>query len=81
MLSELKAEEADILPLSFPSISRSTKGVRYSIIFSINEEKAGLSPEMGIEEEKREVVGELFVVLFLLKKKRYYIAPRNGQKY
>ncbi len=76
VLSELKAEEANILPLSFPSISRSMKGVRYSYYFSQSiEEKAGLSPDMGIEEEKREVVGELFVVLFLFKEEKILYSP------
>ncbi len=77
VLSELKAEEADILPLSFPSISRSTKGSALLLLFfSINRGESRVEPGDGdVEEEKREVVGELFVVLFLFKEEKILYSP------
>ncbi|HOQ67077.1 MAG TPA: TIGR03936 family radical SAM-associated protein [Candidatus Atribacteria bacterium] len=77
VLPELKIEEVSSLPLSFPSINQSIKGVRYSYYFPYSiKERANLSPgEKGVEEEKRERVGEFLVVLFLFKEEKILYSP------
>ncbi|MBP9015112.1 MAG: TIGR03936 family radical SAM-associated protein [Candidatus Atribacteria bacterium] len=72
VFSELKIEEVNPIPLSFPSINQSIKGVRYSYYFSPSVKKIAspLPTEEGIEKEKEEMVGEFLVVLFLFKKEK-----------